>query len=208
MKNDSVRMISYNIPCIRNQIAHRRLTFIGKVLLWEGSHILMRLITSWCDNPRRRGRLLFTNKMSLVCNFQLILPNVDDASSIATWDFHALDRAQWLGLVATLEHPASSAPDTPPVPPDCDGVSSSSSSPLLLLLLLDNLLHRHPFHHRHDLRISELRVAEEHWVSWRVMVDHITFPRILQHLRLGHPREIIFLPPSLLVETDIMKRAA
>ena len=76
----------------------------------------------------------------------------------------------------------------------------------LLPLPRDNLLHRHPLHHRHNLRIRELQVAEEHRGSRMVMVDHILLPRILRHLRLDRPREIISLPPPLLVETEIMKR--
>ena len=147
--------------------------------------------------------------MSLVRSLQMILPDVNDAGSIAAWGFHALDTVYWLGLLATLEHPANSAPDTPPVPPGCDGGSSSSSSPPppLLPLPLDNLLHRHPLHHRHNLRIRELQMAEERQVSQMVTVDHTLLPRILRNLRLDRPREIISLPLPLLVEIEIMKRA-
>ena len=45
-KNDAVRVIFYNIPCIPNQIAHWQLTFIGGVLRREGFHIPTRLLTS------------------------------------------------------------------------------------------------------------------------------------------------------------------
>ena len=56
--NESVRTRFFNIPTIRNQIAQRQLTFIGKVVRNKDDQIPTQLLTAWCDNKRRRGGVL------------------------------------------------------------------------------------------------------------------------------------------------------
>ena len=114
IKNKSIRVVFYNIPCIRNQIAFRQLSYIGKIFRRDGSHLPTRLLMAWYNHPRKRGRPLLTNKMSLVRNLQLVIPEVDDAGSLASWGFHALDTGHWNDLLATLKHPANTTPDGPP----------------------------------------------------------------------------------------------
>ena len=114
IKNKSIRVAFYNIPCVRNQIAFRQLSYIGKIFRRDGSHLPNRLLMAWCNHPRKRGRPLLTNKMPLVRNLQLIIPEVDDAGSLASWGFHALDTGHWNNLLATLKHPANTTPDGPP----------------------------------------------------------------------------------------------
>ena len=60
--NESVRTRFFNIPTIRNQIAQRQLTFIGKVVRNKDDQIPTQLLTAWCDNKRRRGGVLQNNK--------------------------------------------------------------------------------------------------------------------------------------------------
>ena len=60
--NKSVRTKFFNIPTIRNQIAQRQLTFIGKVFHNKDDQIPTQLLTAWCDNKRRRAGVLQTKK--------------------------------------------------------------------------------------------------------------------------------------------------
>ena len=91
IKYSHICTMFYNIPCQNNQVAFRQLTYVGKILRREGSHVPTRLLTAWCDNLRKRGGQLVTNKDSVVKNLRLVLPDVDDAGSLSTWRFHALD---------------------------------------------------------------------------------------------------------------------
>ena len=74
--NDSVRRRFCHIPSLRNQFAKRQLTFIGKIVRNSDSQIPTRLLTAWCDHPRRRGAPLQSNKKNLVKNLQLLVPSV------------------------------------------------------------------------------------------------------------------------------------
>ena len=103
--------MSYNIPCVRNQVAFRQLTYVGKILRREVYHVPMRLLIAWCDNLRKRGIQLVTNKDSLVMNLRLVLPDVDDAGSLSTWGFHALDAKYWFLLLSILKHPSIQTPE-------------------------------------------------------------------------------------------------
>ena len=84
IKNSHIRVMFYNIPCVRNQVAFRKLTYFWKVLRREASHVPTRFLTAWCNNPRKRGGQLLTNKDSLVCNLRLIILSIDDAGSVST----------------------------------------------------------------------------------------------------------------------------
>ena len=91
IKNDQVCEMFFNIPTIRNQIAFRQLTYIGKIVRRESTHIPTRLLTAWCDHPSKVGRPLLTNKQCIVRNIQIFIPEVDDDGTLASWVFHALD---------------------------------------------------------------------------------------------------------------------
>ena len=66
IKNSHIRKMFYNIPCVRNQVAFKQLTYVGKIMRCERSHVPTIILTSWCDNPRKRGGQFLTNKESLV----------------------------------------------------------------------------------------------------------------------------------------------
>ena len=100
----------YNIPCVRNQVAFSKFTYVGKILRREGSHVPTRLLTAWCDNPMKRGGRLITNKDSIVKNLRLVLPNVNDFGSLSTWVFHTLDAKYWFLLLLILKHPSNQTP--------------------------------------------------------------------------------------------------
>ena len=99
IKNSHIRTMFYNILCVRNQVAFRKFTYVWKILRQEGSHIPTRLLTAWCDNQRKRGGWLFTNKDILVKNLRLVLPDVDDAVSFSSWGFHGVDAKYWFLLL-------------------------------------------------------------------------------------------------------------
>ena len=114
IKNSHICTIFYNIPCIRNQVAFKQLTYAGKILCREKSHVPTRFLTAWCNNPRKREGQLLKNKDSLVRNLRLIIPGIDNPGSVSTWGFHALNTTHYFLLIATLKHPANTTPHYPP----------------------------------------------------------------------------------------------
>ena len=100
--NDSVRMRFCRIPSLQNQIAKRQLTFIGKVVRNSDDQIPTRLLTAWCNHPRRRGAPLQSNKKSLVRNLQLIVPSVPKDGRLSSCALYALDGSYWNHLVSQL----------------------------------------------------------------------------------------------------------
>ena len=100
--NDSVWMRFCRIPSLQNQITKRQLTFIGKVVRNSDDQIPTRLLTAWCNHPRRRGAPLQSNKKSLVRNLQLIVPSVPKDGRLSSWALYALDGSYWNHLVSQL----------------------------------------------------------------------------------------------------------
>ena len=107
IKNSHICTIFYNIQCVRNQVAFRQLTYVGKILLRDKSNISMILLTEWCDNPRKWGGQLMTNKDSVIRNLRLIITGINGAGSVSIWGFHALDLTHWFLLLATLKQPTN-----------------------------------------------------------------------------------------------------
>ena len=86
---------------------------MGKILRRGGYHVPTRLLTAWCDNPRKKGGQLVMNKDSIVKNLWLIIPDVNNAGSLSTWGFHALDAKYWFLLLSILKHPSNQTPGNP-----------------------------------------------------------------------------------------------
>ena len=112
--NTSIRGKFYNIPTIKNQIALQQLTHLSKIFHREYSHIPTRLLTVWCNHPRKVGRPIFTNKQYMVRNIQQVIPNVDAYGAMSTWGFHALDAQHWNNLLNILRHPLFEPPEINP----------------------------------------------------------------------------------------------
>ena len=70
--NTSTREKFYNIPTIKNQIALRQLTYLGKIIRREDSYIPTRLLMVWCDQTRKVGRPITTNKQYVVSDRVLV----------------------------------------------------------------------------------------------------------------------------------------
>ena len=84
IKNEQVCEMFFNITTIRNEIAFRQLTYIGKIVRRESTHIPTRLLTAWCDHPRKVGRPLLTNKQCIIINIKIVIPEVDDDVTLAS----------------------------------------------------------------------------------------------------------------------------
>ena len=115
--NTSIREQFYNIPTIKNQIALRQLTYLGKIFHREDPHIPTRLLTVWCDHPRKVGRPILTNKQCMVRNIRQVIPNVDVYGALSTWLFHVMDAQHWNDLLNTLRHPSFEPPENNPNTP-------------------------------------------------------------------------------------------
>ena len=100
--NESVRTRFFDISTIRNQIAQRQLTFIGKVVRNKDDQIPTELLTAWCNNKRRRGGVLQNNKNNLAQNIRLVIPGAAKDGLLTTWVYFALDAAYWEYLISLL----------------------------------------------------------------------------------------------------------
>ena len=105
IKNTSIKVMFYNIPCIRNQVAFQELSYVVNILWSKEFHIPTRLLTSCSNHPRKRCRPLLTNNISLARNLQIIVLDVYKTGSLLGWGFHALDTGYWCNFLATLKHP-------------------------------------------------------------------------------------------------------
>jgi len=66
---------------------------------------------------------LFNNRISIVHNLKLLIPNdVDQAGSLKTWGFHAMNAKHWNNLISNFKSIRDGDECTPPPPP-------TSSSP-------------------------------------------------------------------------------
>ena len=131
INNASLREKFYNIPMIKNQITFWQLTYLRKIFHREASQIPTRLLTAWCDHPRKVGRPLLTNKKSIVRNIQVVLPEVDRTGLISKWGFHTLDAQHWNDLLNSLKHSSHEAPQDSPNDQEPPLPTSSRSFPSL-----------------------------------------------------------------------------
>ena len=134
IKNPHICTIFYNILCVRNQVSFTQLTYIGKILRCEKSHVPKRFLTAWWNNLRKQGGQVLTNKDSGVWNLWIIIPGINDAGSVSRYGFHAIDATHWFLLPATLKHQANTTPYHPPNKQENDwdasqSTPSTSSSP-------------------------------------------------------------------------------
>ena len=120
IKNTFIRLMFYNIPCIRNQVAFQKLSYIGKIFRRKESHVPNCLLMAWSNLTRKRGQPLLMNKISLARNLRLIIPDIDKIGSLSGWGLHALNTGHWRNPLATLNHPSNTTPDGPPNTPDVD----------------------------------------------------------------------------------------
>ena len=79
--NDQVRQRFYDIPCVENMIAARLLSFIGKAV--QDPYPLQPtklMLTTCCNNNRKRGRPYTTNKDTIVNCLELLFERVPEVA--------------------------------------------------------------------------------------------------------------------------------
>ena len=77
IKTEIVRRIFIYLPNIENFIVSRQLTFVGKVAHNSDNHTSTNILTAWCNQKRRRGGVLHTNKKIIVPILRLIITGVE-----------------------------------------------------------------------------------------------------------------------------------
>ena len=135
LKNSELRKRFYNILTIREEIAKRQLTFIGKLTRRDNTHIPTLLLSSWCDNPRKKGGVRKTNRKSVVESLQLLLPDqVPHSGVFNTWVHLAQDKSYWNLLLSRIggsqnNPPSSSQQSRAPPPPRSQSPPPPQSPP-------------------------------------------------------------------------------
>ena len=81
----------FHLLTIKNQVAKRQLTLIGKMYRKYDEQLLTKILTVWCNNKRRVGGVLISNKKTLVQNIALIVPTIDQYGSLKLWEHFAID---------------------------------------------------------------------------------------------------------------------
>ncbi len=107
IRNEKIRQMFYNIPCVGNMIADRRLGFIGKVVQGPHDSPARRMLTASCQHKRKCGCPYLHNKDIIVQNLQLLfsqIPEVviDDYGSLKDWHREASHESYWTALVRCL----------------------------------------------------------------------------------------------------------
>ena len=107
IRNDKIRRLFYDIPCVINMIAARQLGFLGKVVRGPHDAPTRRMLTACCQHKRKRGRPYLHNKDVIVRNLCLLfaqIPEVviDDYGSVKDWFKEASHETYWTALVRCL----------------------------------------------------------------------------------------------------------
>ena len=100
--NISIRERFFDIPTIRNKIAHRQLTFIGKVVRNPDDQITTKFLIAWCNNKRNPGGVLKKNKKNLAQNIRLVVHSAAKDGLLTTWMYFALDNSYWTYLISLI----------------------------------------------------------------------------------------------------------
>ena len=100
--NESVCAQFNNIPCLRFQIAKRKLTFLVKIVIIHVSQIPTQLIIAWCDHPRQLSSPLQTKNKNLLRDIRLFVPSTARNDSILMWAYLAIDSSYWNHLVSQI----------------------------------------------------------------------------------------------------------
>jgi hypothetical protein len=124
IRNDKIRRLFYDIPCVNNMIAARQLGFLGKVVRGPTDAPARRMLTACCQHKRKRGRPYLHNKDVIVRNLRLLFAQVpevviDDYGSVKDWFKEASHESYWTALVRHLldiQAPLPARPTEWPLP--------------------------------------------------------------------------------------------
>jgi len=118
IRNDKIRRLFYDIPCVTNMITARQLGFLGKVVRGPHDTPARRMLTACCQHKRKRGRPYLHNKDVIVRNLRLLfsrIPEVviDDYGSVKDWFKEASHESYWTALVTCLLDKQTPLPPRP-----------------------------------------------------------------------------------------------
>ena len=118
IRNDKIRRMFYDIPCVNNMIAARQLGFLGKVVRGPHDAPARRMLTACCQHKRKRGRPYLHNKDVIVRNLRLLFVRVpevviDDFGSVKDWYKEATHKTYWTALIRCLLDKQAPIPTRP-----------------------------------------------------------------------------------------------
>jgi hypothetical protein len=107
IRNDKIRRMFYDIPCIINMIAVRQLGFLGKIVRGPHNSPALRMLTACCQRKCKVGRPYLHNKDVIVRNLRLLFAKVpekviDDYGSVRDWFKEASHETYWTTLIKCL----------------------------------------------------------------------------------------------------------
>jgi len=141
IRNEKIRRLFYDIPCIRNMIAARQLGFLGKVIRGPHDAPARRMLTACCQHKRNQGRPYLHNKDVIVQHLRLLFAHtpevlIDDYGSVKDWHREAMHEQYWTQLIQCLldnQAPTPPRPTSWPPPrrrsPRTNGSHSSPNAP-------------------------------------------------------------------------------
>ena len=118
--NDQVRKRFYDIPCVKNMIAAQLLSFIGKAV--RDPHPLRPtklMLTTCCNNSRKRGQPYTTNKDTIVNCLVLLFEHVPEVTidqsqgSMIDWVKEVNNEKYWKSLIRCLLKSTEEIPTRP-----------------------------------------------------------------------------------------------
>ena len=100
IKNEQVRERFLDMRPIEDLISERQLRWLGKLARMEEERLPKQLLTTWCSNPRPRGRPQQTIRHCLVSSLQRVLPEIAANGHTSKWTHLAEDNILWSKLMA------------------------------------------------------------------------------------------------------------
>jgi hypothetical protein len=93
--NESIRKTFNNIPDIINIIKRRQMTWIGSIAKMNVNRLPRKLMASWLNDPRTRGKPQSTYRNSFASAISTLLPSVN----------HTFPLTDWLDIAASKQWP-------------------------------------------------------------------------------------------------------
>ena len=123
IRNEKVRRMFYDIPCVKNMIAARQLGFLGKIIRGPNNCPACRMLTACCQHKHNQDRPYLHNREVIVRNLQLLFAKVpdvliDEYGSLKDWFQEASHESYWKQLIHCLLNSQTPLPARPtPCPP-------------------------------------------------------------------------------------------
>jgi hypothetical protein len=118
IRNEKVRQMFYDIPCIQNMIAAQQLSFLDKVVQGPYNAPTQCMLTACCQHKWKIGHPYLHNKDIIVQHLQLLfeqIPEVviDDYRLVRDWFCKASHKQYWKQLINCLLNTSAPTPTRP-----------------------------------------------------------------------------------------------